>query len=315
MNEIIEWNYSLNDVRESAIDMRSKSAINYHKKVFSNDKLFHEWIHGFRYDCLNLVEEIIGQKYHGLVLEAGAGSGIYSCHMAKKKNVDKVLAVEYSEECVKNLMTYVIKRFKLNKKQEDKIYPVIGSFDEIKLENNSVDFIIAMGSLHHSENREKTICELYRVLKVGGYLVACERATENTTTNKELNQKLDVEFSNDFKKKMGYKESETYTRRDNSEHDPLMAEWEYLFAKAGFKNSIYWFHRGPRLIRGIGMIFSIFWHTFGRLFFTLFGHAMMKRRLTQVSFLKIPYFPWFSKSKKADKVLILSQKLPYQEMP
>ena len=313
MNKILYWDYHMENLRESAIDMRSISAVNYHKKVLSDDDNFKKWVYNFRYDCLQILKKKMGIEISGAVLEIGAGTGIYSCIVSKNPSVEIVYALEYSKICVEELMVFIIKRFNLEEFEEKKIIPVVGSFNEIKLPDASVDFVIAMGALHHSEDREITIKEIYRVLKIGGYLIACERANYNYRTNMWLNKQIDDEYNIEMKSKMGYDVNEKITRRMNSEHVPILAEWEYLLTKYGFKNLIYWFLYFKRGIKS-GMR-GLIWHIFGKLFFKIFGNWLIKNQKTQIMHVKIPFYPWFSKSKNPDDILIIAKKEPYIKMP
>ena len=312
MNKIEYWNFSDKEIRESAVRMRELSALNYHKKVLSNDKKFKDWVYSFRYDCLRLVEKLIKKAYSGKIMEIGAGTGIYSCILSQYPRIEKIYTLDYSEVCIKELVPFIMSRFNLSESQKNKIYRVVGSFDNIKIADNSLDFIISMGSLHHSEDREKTLRELFRVLKKGGYLIACERASNNNLTNKQLNENLNIEYSDEHKKLMGYEKESKYTRRMNSEHEPLLAEWEYLTTKVGFKSNIFWFQKFSKKSKAgpFGQIFNFF----GNCFFRLFGLQLMKKRLSQILHLKILYYPWFSNS-KPDDILILAKKVPYYEMP
>jgi ubiquinone/menaquinone biosynthesis C-methylase UbiE len=311
MNSISYWNFSKDTIRESAIDMRSLSSVNYHKKILSDKNNFQKWAFGSRYDCLVIAEQITG-PFKGVVLEAGAGTGLYSCHMAKKNLIEKVIPVEYSKTCVEELMTETIRQFNLTPEEEAKIHPTVGSFNEIKLPDDSVDFIIAMGSLHHSEDRDKTLKELYRILKVGGFLIACERASYNEKTNAQLNHDLEIEFDEEFKRSMGYDVHEKYTRRMNSEHDPLLAEWEYLIPKNGFKPTIFWFEKS---FLDFNKPLKIASKCFSKLVFSIIGYTLMRKKITQIKHQKIPYYPWFTKSEAIDPILIIAEKMPWSEMP
>ena len=306
MNKITYWEFSQDNIRESAIEMRALSAINYHKEILALDKGFNDNAYDFRYDCLKIIKKIIGYDISGIVLEIGAGTGIYSCHIAKLRDVEKVYILDYSKICVEELIPFVIKRFRLNESEEKKLYPVVGSFNDIKLPDNSVDFVIAMEALHHSEDREITFREVYKVLKVGGYLIAMDRANFNYLTNRELNEQLDVEYDDKRKKRNCFEKN--YTRRMNSEHKPLLAEYEYLTTKCGFYSRIFWF---GNFLGKKGWL----WRTFGKLFFKIYGEKMFKKHITDFYFLKIPYYPWFSKHLPRRRILIVARKEPYIEMP
>lgn len=208
-------------------------------------------------------------------------------------------------------MTFVIKKHNFPEFVENKIFPVVGSFDEIKLPNESVDFIIDVGSLHHSEDRHKTFQELYRILKIDGYLICVDRCSYNTLSNAQLQKKLDREYSRKYKSERGFKPDLKLTRRMNSEHDPLLAEWEYLLIKVGFKLNLFWIYSIDKRRKVLNILYK---STVG-LFFKLFGKAMMMKKLTQLGNMKIPYYPFFSKKEQQMNMLIIAQKKEYVEMP
>ena len=104
----------------------------------------------------------------------------------------------------------------------------------------------------------------------------------------------------------------------NSEHIPILAEWEYLLTKLGFDAKIFWFlyfrkskTKGPLNRR----LVALFWNTFGKMFFKLYGDRLISRNYTQLQHIKIPYYPWFSNSPKVDSALIVAKKEPYIKMP
>lgn len=307
MNKITYWEFDKEHLKDSAISMRENIALNYELAQLKDPKTYDEIVNDYCVDALKQAEEIIGKRMHGTVVEVGAGTGIYSCQIAKNEEVEKVYSVEYSKGCVEELMTYVIKSFNFESKVENKIFPVVGSFDNISLPDNSVDFVIDVGSLHHSEDRFKTIKEIYRILKIGGYLIGVDRFSANTSTNLDLNKRLDVEYSKEFKDVRGYDPNEKLTRRMNSEHDPLLAEWEYFIVKSGFRPFIFWIHLFPPKRKLLGAIHKIF--------FKILGQKLMKKKITQWGNSKIPYYPFFSNKPMKMNMLIVAKKEPYFEMP
>ena len=308
MNEINYWDADCNHNRDSALEMRERSAINYHIKILAEADMFNKWVYNFRYDCLKIIKQVIGKEIHGTILEIGSGTGIYSCLISKLESVKKIYTLDYSKACIEQLLPFVIDQFNLNEKERMKIFPVVGSFNNIQLQDNSIDFIVAMGALHHSEDREVTFKEVYRVLKPGGYLIACERASYDTTTNQELNKELDQEYNQKHKELMGYNVEETYTPRMNSEHKPLLAEWQYLLTKVGFKPRIFWFLKFRKGIKKLS------WNFLGWLLFSMIGPKLFSKSITQILHMRIPFYPWFSKF-NPDDILIVSKKIPYTEMP
>lgn len=115
----------------------------------------------------------------------------------------------------------------------EKVIPVVGDFDAIKLENNSVDFVIEFDSLHHSFNLEKTIAESWRILKPGSQLLAIDRSHWNTSKRrrKELEEQ---EYSKQYLLERGLSPDTRITRAENGEHEYLLSDYISAFELAGF---------------------------------------------------------------------------------
>ncbi len=282
------------------------------KKRYEDDKTFKKYVDNPEYDYFKLIKKILGNDLYGTILEIGAGDGILTCQMTKIKGIKRIYALDYSRNCLEKLMPFVIKKFNLSEDEKNLIFPVIGSFNDIKLPDNSVDFVIAWISLHHSEDRERTLKEIYRVLKINGYLIALEKASPNTHTNLMLNNALNSEYDFSSVIDYGYDPSKQYTRKMNSEHTPILAEWEYWLAKCGFNNKVFLFQYY------FSGVLGWIWRNFGKYFFKLYGDRLLRRGLTDYHFIKIPYYPWFSKDKNNSgtrNILIVSKKEPYIKMP
>ena len=116
-----------------------------------------------------------------------------------------------------------------------KIIPVSGSFDDIHLASDSLDFAVEIDSLHHSRNLERTLHECARVLKPGGILVCLDRCHPNSLTDAQVEAMLDRVYPKEFLVANHYPPEVTLTRRDNGEHEYRMFEWERAFKGAGFR--------------------------------------------------------------------------------
>ena len=104
--------------------------------------------------------------FTGVGLELGAGCGIMSSVFAKHKSVQCILAVEVVETMAKKVLPKVAEGYL--KDEKNKVIPVLGTFDDLRIPDECIDFIIEMDSLHHSHNLEFTFKESFRVLKKGG---------------------------------------------------------------------------------------------------------------------------------------------------
>ena len=152
----------------------------------------------------------------GIGVELGAGvAGISNSLLSLYPSIEKVYAVEIVPDVVRLLQTKVTK----HEKNEGRLVPVIGSFDEIKLPDQSVDFIIEFDSLHHSFDLNKTLREAARILKSGGILIALDRVHSNALTDAQREYSLNIEYGEPFKKEYGIPLETRLTRRQNGEHE------------------------------------------------------------------------------------------------
>ena len=157
------------------------------------EKILHERIHlakykggdsglGLRQDRLDYIsqgEGIAGRLISGTVLDIGCGNGYSSVHICQTRDIEKVYALECNEAAVDKLIR---RNFEKNNISEDKYELVLGSFNKIAYENY-YDFVISLGSLHHSSNLLMTMRELYKCLKPGGFVIAHEPYLIDETQN------------------------------------------------------------------------------------------------------------------------------------
>lgn len=182
---------------------------------------------------MNIFEKFPELELRGVGIELGAGVAALSAVAAKKYPlIESIYAVELVPDVVRLLQTKTVESFGLTDSLV--IKPVIGSFDQISLPNNSVDFCIEFASLHHSHDLNKTLRELGRVIKAGGYVLAIDRAHNNSLTESQIKYMLDLEYSDAWKAENGYS-SEPLSRRQNGEHEYRLDKWEQNFANANFR--------------------------------------------------------------------------------
>jgi precorrin-6B methylase 2 len=183
MADVISWDPKLDPFlkeRERAIhhELHRKQAakIDY-DKMLANPRL----------NLVARAEQRLGTKVAGTVFDIGAGSGYLSVWLAKNRDVSKVYALEASDSAAYQLIPAVVRHFGV----EDKVQVVWGSFNKMD-ETAQPKFILAFGALHHSANLLKLLDECFRCLQPGGYLIAQEPMTEDTTSNSDFNAKYDT---------------------------------------------------------------------------------------------------------------------------
>lgn len=176
-------------------------------------------------------KKFLKKKLSGVGVDAGAGPLTFAAILAKRPNVSKVYGVEICRPIIEVLASKVsgyILRDKFHK-----AVGVVGNFDEIKLPNESVDFIFDYVSFHHSEDLGRTMKECNRVLKKGGLVLCFDRGRPDYYAQKDLDELLDVEYPESERDFFGWPKGK-FTRRMNGEKEYRMKDWKDAFLNAGF---------------------------------------------------------------------------------
>jgi ubiquinone/menaquinone biosynthesis C-methylase UbiE len=169
----------------------------------------------------------------GIGIDLGGGVGCISSTLAKRKNVEKIYCIELVEEAV--TMCQPIVKQEILKKNDNKVISVVGDFDNLELENNSIDFAVSWDSMHHSMDLIKTLKECKRVLKKNGIFIIVDRAHNNSTPDSEIERMLNIAYDKKFLTKFYRPKDMILTRRENGEHEHRFFEWNKFFDGSGFK--------------------------------------------------------------------------------
>ena len=118
--------------------------------------IIHEYVYIDTNHVLDIFKKIpnILNMINGIGIDLGGGVGCISSTIAKKDDVKKFFCVELVEDVVKLCQPIVAKN--ILGKNSDKVISVIGSFDNLELEDNSIDFAVSWDSMHYSSNLNKT---------------------------------------------------------------------------------------------------------------------------------------------------------------
>lgn len=183
---------------------------------------------------LSLIQKQVLLK--GVGVELGAGCGVMSAVFAKDKSVEKIFAVEVVESMTRLILPKVTQGYLGI--DAFKVIPVIGTFDDIQLPNESVDFIIEMDSLHHSHNLAQSFSESARILKKGGHMILLDRCHPDSLDDKTVKSMLDIVYDEEWIKHNFYPKGSILTRRENGEHEYRKFEWLSAINKAGLTVSL-----------------------------------------------------------------------------
>jgi ubiquinone/menaquinone biosynthesis C-methylase UbiE len=107
-----------------------------------------------------------------IAADLGCGSGFFTLPLAKK--VKKIYAIDVQKEMLEILEQ------KIRKQKIRNIELVLSKENEIPLENESVEFLISVNTLHEFSDKERMIKEMQRVLKPKGEVLIVDFKKENT---------------------------------------------------------------------------------------------------------------------------------------
>ncbi len=190
-------------------------------------------------NLFDLIENnFLERKISGVGLEVGAGPLTFSSILAKRGAVSKVYGVEICRPIIERLAPKVSDFILGNK--NNKVIGVVGSFDQIELPDESVDFIFDFFSLHHSNDLGVTLKECKRILKKGGFIICLDKARPNVYGQNDLDELMDTEYDYKYKKQFGLPIEPRLTRRMNGEREYRLKDWLNYFDKAGFEKADYY---------------------------------------------------------------------------
>ena len=169
---------------------------------------------------------------HGVGIDLGGGVGCISSTLARRDSVDKIYCVELVEDAVK--LCHKIVKQEILKNEEHKVVSVVGDYDNIELEDNSIDFAVSWDSMHHSTDPIKTFKECKRVLKKNGAFIIVDRAHNNSIPDSEIERMLNITYDEKFLTKYYRPKDTILTRRQNGEHEYRFFEWKKFFEESGF---------------------------------------------------------------------------------
>lgn len=169
----------------------------------------------------------------GFGIELGAGCGLLSAVVASMPNVRAVLAVEICQRMPELVIPKVAAEVLGGDAR--KVVPVVGSFDDLRMPDASLDFAVEIDSLHHSDDLSGTLRECARVLRPGGQLLCFDRCHPDSITDEQVEAMLSRTYDRSFLLANCYPPETVLTRRENGEHEYRLFEWKAACDAAGLR--------------------------------------------------------------------------------
>lgn len=188
-------------------------------------------------EAVRTVEKYVTSLKASKVLELATGRGANLAYLAKRNPETDFFGVDISEGQL---------QYARNKAKNIKNYhPEFGDYHDLsKFQNSQFDVVFVVEALCYSENKEKVLAEVCRILKPGGVFIVFdgyrERDEANLTEQEKIAGKL-VEKSmavnhfepyKEFKTKISFANFEIEKEEDVSEYVlPTMKKFERLAQK------------------------------------------------------------------------------------
>ncbi len=107
-----------------------------------------------------IADDIVGKIKNGTIVDLGSGTGYLSIEIAKRVPGLQVCGIDLSRQMVKIARHHA--------RGVENVRFEFGNAASLPFEDDSIDFIVSTGSLHHWNKPAKIFNECYRVLKKDG---------------------------------------------------------------------------------------------------------------------------------------------------
>jgi len=120
----------------------------------------------------DVILNAVNIKPDSVVADLGCGSGYFTVPLAAKAK--KVYGIDVQKEMIDYL------REKIRKLKIKNVTLIVSKPSEIPLENESIDVLLSVNTLHEFDNRKRMIDEMKRVVKKGGRLLIVDFMKKDT---------------------------------------------------------------------------------------------------------------------------------------
>lgn len=119
-------------------------------------------------DCIECLNVNFKRKLKGIGIDLAAGNLWAATHLLSLGEIDKLYCLEYSKHRLLKIGPKVLEHYNVS---EEKIVLVLGSFYNLHIKNNFLDFVFLSQAFHHADNPDKLLSEINRVLKQNGVAI------------------------------------------------------------------------------------------------------------------------------------------------
>lgn len=152
-----------------------------------------------------LVADFLSNISAGKILDVATGNGNFIRTLAPIfKDYKQFIGIDCCEEEIK-------KARKSTKNINVKFN--ISNAEQLSFQDEEFDTICIANSLHHLENIESVLTEMYRVLKYGGYFIVQENFSDGKQTRAQLSDILSHSFEADIDILKGETHYHTFTKQ------------------------------------------------------------------------------------------------------
>jgi SAM-dependent methyltransferase len=118
--------------------------------------------------CVDCLKVDFNRELEGVGIDLAAGNLWAAPYLFNLGKIDKLYCLEYSKHRLLKIGPKVLEQYKVSK---DKIFLVYGSFYDLHLKDNSLNFVFLSQAFHHADDPDRLLSEVYRVLKPRGVVI------------------------------------------------------------------------------------------------------------------------------------------------
>jgi len=168
-----------------------------------------------RIGCIALAEKVIGSPIRGDFVEIGAGTGYFSAYLLSQRAETHAILLESTSAVVDTIQHCM----GVHSVGDDRYQVEVSDFTTY-VAPNPMDFVFAMGAIHHSYALGDAMARIYENLRPGGYLIAHEPVFSDFQPRQSLQQH--------YQQRLGI---------DPSKPDPKLPRYDFFFRESEYRRA------------------------------------------------------------------------------